>query len=379
MATANHTTRGKLTAKQCESLSAGKYNDGLGLWLHVSATGARKWVLRYTLDGKRREMGLGPTFISAAAAFIRANRRGWANRKHARQWISTMRAYAGPVIGAKAVDSITTDEVLRLLSPIWSTKPETAKRVQGRLERIIDHATARGWRKGDNPARWRGHLDALLAPTARVKRNANGGTDRHHPAMPFVEVPAFLVELRKLDSISAMALEFLILTAARTGEVLGAQWQEIDVEARTWTVPASRMKAKREHRVPLSDSAMALLERVPRVMGTRHVFPGARAGRPLSNMALLQCLRGLGYGQGGELGDAVPHGFRSSFRDWAEETTGHPHNVVEMALAHTIGSKVEAAYRRGDLFAKRRALMSDWADWCQRKPADIVPLRAEIG
>lgn len=420
MAVAKHTTRGKLTARQCETLAAGKHADGRGLWLHVSATGGRKWVLRYTVNGKRREMGLGrfgkhdvtlaeareraaaareqveagrdpiaakaapkapttPTFTSAAAAFIRAHRRGWANRKHVRQWVSTMRTYAGPVIGHTPVDSITTDQVLSILTPMWSTKPETAKRVQGRMERIIDHAAARGWRSGDNPARWRGHLQALLAAPAKVKRTANGGTDRHHPALPFEEVPTSMVDLRKLDSTSAMALEFLILTAARTGEVLGAQWTEIDLEGRTWTVPAARMKAKREHRVPLSEAAIAVLQRVPRINGNPYIFPGARAGRPLSNMALLQCMRGLGYGVGGERGDAVPHGFRSSFRDWAEETTGHPHSVVEMALAHTISSKVEAAYRRGNLFAKRRALMDDWADWCQRKPADVVPLHAQIG
>lgn len=396
---------GKLNARGVATAGPGKHEDGDGLRLVVSPTGGRKWVLRLTVDGKRREMGLGayplvtlaeardkatqarrqvhdgqdpiaarkvappaiPTFTQAAARFIRAHRRGWANRKHARQWVATLKTYARPILGTTTVDRIGTEEVLRVLSPIWTTKTETAKRVQGRLENVLDFAAARKWRDPMNPARWRGHLDKLLPRPARVR------TVAHHPAMPYPELPGFMADLARLNSVSALALRFLILTATRSGETLGATWAEIDLEAAVWTIPAARMKAKRDHRVPLTGAALAILEALPRLHGTPYVFPGARDSRPLSNMALLQLMRGMGYGVGGTRGAYVPHGFRSTFRDWAGEASTFPRDVCEMALAHVIENKVEAAYRRGDLFAKRRAMMDAWADWCAAAPAATAP------
>jgi len=384
---------GKLTARKAATVGPGKHEDGEGLRLVVAATGGRKWVLRLTIDGKRRELGLGAfpavalvdarakaatyrdavrqgrdptqrieppvvhTFTMAAAAFIRAHRRGWANHKHARQWVSTLKTYARPILGSTPVGQICTEDVLQVLTPIWSTKTETAKRVQGRIENVLDFAAARKWRDPINPARWRGHLDKLLPKPGKVAQV------EHHPAMPYTELPGFMAELAGMDSVSALALRFLILTACRTGETLGATWSEVDQEAAVWTIPAARMKARREHRVPLSGGALAVLEALPRYVGNPHLFPGARHGKPLSNMALLQLMRGLGYGVGGARGAYVPHGFRSAFRDWAGEVSSFPRDVCEMALAHTIENKVEAAYRRGDLFDKRRRMMGEWADY----------------
>ena len=402
----SRTDRGNVvitTARQAETVPPGKYPTNVRrLFLRVRGR-SRGWFLRYNFDSKTRELSLGAlpgtsfkraaakaneaavllaehldpakawapspevspeselvttTFTQAAAAFIRLNRHGWRNRKHARQWTATLKTYARPVIGDKPIDKISTEHVLQILQPIWITKTETAKRVQGRMENVLDFAAARQWRDATNPARWRGHLDKLLPKPTKVK------AVRPQPALPYSEISAFMIELRGLTSVSARALEFLILTACRTGEVLGAQWNEIDQTARVWTVPAVRMKTKREHRVPLSDAAIAILDAVPRVANSSYVFPGARQGRPLSNMALLQVMRGVGYGVGGDRGDAVPHGFRSSFRDWAGEVSSFPNHVCEMALAHVIGNKAEAAYRRGDLFEKRRAMMQQWADWC---------------
>jgi integrase len=396
----------KLSPTKPKNAGPGKYEDGGGLRLVVSPAGARKWVLRYTLNGKRREMGLGsfpdvglararekatecrqlvsegidpietrqaepaqiPTFTTCAARHIRAHRRGWKNPKHARQWVSTLKTYARPVIGTKRVDAITTEDILKILSPIWTAKTETAKRVQGRIENVLDYAAAHKYRDPLNPARWRGHLDKLLPKPSRVKKVS------HHPAMPHTEVPTFMAELGTNDNVSSLALRFLILTACRTGEVLGAQWSEIDTEAAVWTVPAIRMKAKHEHRVPLSEAAMAVLRTLPRIKGNPYVFPGARHGRPLSNMALLQVMRGMGYGVKGNRGDYVPHGFRSSFRDWSGEVSSFPRDVAEMALAHVIENKVEAAYRRGDLFTKRRAMMDAWAAWCLKAPGGVAKL-----
>ncbi|MFB1486905.1 MAG: tyrosine-type recombinase/integrase [Thiocapsa sp. C3-sup] len=403
---ASRTQAGKVvitTARQAETVPPGKYTTNVRrLFLRVRG-GSRGWFLRYQFDGTSKELSLGalpvtsfkqatskaneaavllaehldpakawapapevyvepepliPTFTQAAAAFIRLNRHGWSNRKHARQWTTTLKTYARPTLGNKPVDKVTTDHILSVLKPIWITKTETAKRVQGRIENILDFAAARQWRDTANPARWRGHLDKLLPKPTKVK------TVRQQPALPYQDVAAFLVQLRGLTSISARALEFLILTACRTGEVLGAQWTEIDLAARVWTIPAVRMKANREHRVPLSDAAMAVIETLPRIVNHPYVFPGAKHGRPLSNMALLQVMRGMGFGVGGTRGDAVPHGFRSSFRDWAGEVSSFPNHVCEMALAHVIGNKAEKAYRRGDLFDKRRAMMLQWADWC---------------
>jgi integrase len=387
--------------------------DGGNLWIYPTGS-ARSWIFRYSLRGQAHAMGLGgypdvstakaralaakyrtvlreghdpmehraaeaaagqgtPTFTQAAAGYIRAHRRGWSNAKHARQWVSTLKTYARPVIGAKPVDRIGTEDVLRVLTPIWTAKTETAKRVQGRMENILDFAAARKWRDALNPARWRGHLDKLLPKPAKVKRG------RHHPAMPYTDVPSFMVELEAHPGISPLALRFVILTAARTGEALGATWEEIDMEAGTWTVPPERMKAKREHRVPLSGAALEVLEILPRIVGNPYLFPGAGHGRPLSNMALLQLMRGLGYGPGGARGDYVPHGFRSAFRDWCGEVSSFPRDVAEMALAHVIENKVEAAYRRGDLFEKRRRLMDAWADHLDRLKAgaEVIPIRGQ--
>jgi len=388
-------------------------NDGGNLWIYPNGN-ARAWSFRYMIQGKARQMGLGaypdvtlaqarkaaekyrevlksgrdpiehrdaeeaaknatveavPTFTQAAAAFIRAHRRGWANSKHARQWVSTLKCYARPVLGSLPVDQIGTEDVLKVLTPIWTTKTETAKRVQGRVENILDFAAARKWRDQSNPARWRGHLDKLLPKPSRVAKVT------HHPAMPYAELPAFMAELASMTSVSSLALRLLILTATRTGEVLGAQWSEIDLEAGIWAIPPERMKAKREHRVPLSAAALEVLRALPRIEGSPYLFPGARHGRPLSNMALLQLMRGIGYGVGGDRGAYVPHGFRSSFRDWSGEVSSFPRDVCEMALAHVIESKVEAAYRRGDLFEKRRAMMEAWADWCGRGTPAVAEIR----
>lgn len=385
----------KLNPRKVATAPAGKYEDGGGLRLVVSPNGAKKWVLRFTIDGKRREMGLGsypdvglddarqkasehrqlakegvdpiearqvvpariPSFTTCAARYIRAHRQGWKNAKHARQWVSTLKIYARPIIGSKRIDTVTTEDVLKVLSPIWTTKTETAKRVQGRLENILDFAIAHKHSDAANPARWRGHLDKLLPKPSRVK------TISHHPAMPYDQVSPFMAELAGNGSTSSLALQFLILTATRTNEVIQAQWCEVDLDAAIWTIPASRMKAKREHRVPLSSMAVAILKQQCQITGNPYLFPGARFGKPLSNMALLQLMRGMGFGVAGDRGNYVPHGFRSSFRDWSGEVSNYPRDVAEMALAHTIANKVEAAYRRGDLFAKRRAMMQEWGDY----------------
>ncbi len=316
-------------------------------------TASRLSTMNQNIDAE----SMAPSFTSCAARYIMSRRRSWRNAKHARQWVSTLKTYARPVIGAKPVDEVTTQDVLKILSPIWTSKTETAKRVQGRIENVLDYAAAHNYRDPVNPARWRGHLDELLAKPSRVKKVT------HHPAMPHEEIAAFMAKLQGYTSISSKALQFLILTATRTSEVLHSEWSEIALDNKAWTIPADRMKARREHRVPLSRQAMALINELPRVKGNPYVFPGARYGRPLSNMAMLQLMRSMGYGLDGELGDYVPHGFRSSFRDWTGGVTSYPRYVAEMALAHTIENKVEAAYRRGNLFEKRRAMMQEWADY----------------
>jgi integrase len=291
------------------------------------------------------------TFKQAAERMMASHGAAWKNPKHRQQWKNTLATYAYPSFGELSVAAVDTGLVLKALEPIWTTKPETAGRVRGRIEAVLDWAKARGYREGENPARWRGHLDKLLPNRRRVKRV------RNHPAMPYVELPEFMGELRERTSVSARALEFAILTAARTGEVIGARWPEFDLQAAVWTLPATRMKAGKEHRVPLAERAIDLLSALPRE--GEFVFMGGRAGKPLSNMAMLELIRGMKRGTG-----YVPHGFRSTFRDWAAECTSYSSEVVEMALAHAIESKVEAAYRRGDLFEKRRALMSGWGDYC---------------
>jgi integrase len=396
----------RLTPRKVATATAGKYEDGGGLRLIVSGSGAKKWVFRFTLNGKRREMGLGsfpdidlvrvrtrasecrnmvkegtdpiearkiepekvPDFTSCAARFIRAHRQGWKNAKHARQWVSTLKTYARPVIGSRQVDAIETKHILEILTPIWTTKTETAKRVQSRIENILNFAGAHKYRDAPNPARWRGHLDMMLPKPSSVKAVT------HHPAMPYTDVPAFMGKLSNNGCVSALALRLLIMTATRTSEILKAQWSEIDLEAAVWSIPAERMKAKREHRVPLTDAMITDLKALPRIEGNPYLFPGARYGKPLSNMALLQLMRGMSYGVNGEHGDYVPHGFRSSFRDWSGEVSNFPRDVAEMALAHTIVNKVEAAYRRGDLFEKRRLMMDAWSNYLQMHHGNVEAL-----
>lgn len=292
------------------------------------------------------------TFRQAAEAYIAANRSSWKNAKHAEQWTATLERFAYPVIGERSVADIDIRAVLEVLeAPVeggtfWSVKSETARRVRGRIETVLDWAKVRELRSGENPARWSGNLEMVLP--------AKGPKVKHHAALPYAEAAAFLSHLQARDGVSARALEFGILTAARTGEVLGARWSEIDLAAKLWTIPGERMKAGNEHRVPLTDRCVEILEAMP--SAGELVFPGPRG--QLSNMALLSVLARMGRD------DITVHGFRSTFRDWASEATDHPREVAEMALAHTIGSKVEAAYRRGDLFEKRRRLMDDWAAAC---------------
>jgi integrase len=391
---------GRLTALKVEKAKQpGMYADGGGLYLQVTEGGA-SWIYRYMLAGRAREMGLGPlalfglsearaktldarrlrhegidpiearkaervrarldaakalTFKQCPDSYIKAHRAGWRNGKHAAQWEATLATYAEPVIGGLPAQAIGTALILKVLEPIWMAKPETASRVRGRIESILDWAKVRGYRSGENPARWRGHLDKLLPARGKVRKVV------HHAALPYGALPSFLVTLREQQGIAARALEFTILTAARTSETIGARWSELDLREKNWTVPAVRMKAQREHRIPLSARALAILQEMQalRIAGDTEafVFPGGRLGRPLSNMAMTELLRRMGRG------DVTVHGFRSSFRDWAAERTGFASEVVEMALAHAVGSKVEAAYRRGDLFEKRRRLMQAWGEF----------------
>jgi integrase len=292
------------------------------------------------------------TFDQCAAAYIDAHRSGWKNAKHADQWKNTLATYASPIIGALPVADVDTDLVVKVLTPIWTTRTETATRVRGRIESILDWATVSRFRQGDNPARWRGHLENLLANPNKVAPVKN------HPALPWRETPAFMVRLAQCRGVAARAAEFAILTAARSGEVRGATWDEVDLEARLWTVPAERMKAGKEHRVPLSGAAMALLAAIPRRDGL--IFAGRSGSAALSDMSLTAVLRRLGRS------DITIHGFRSSFRDWCAEAVGNSFSreVCEHALAHSLPDRVEAAYRRGDLLDKRVVLMQAWADYC---------------
>jgi integrase len=389
---------GKLTTLSVrQARRRGLYGDGGGLFLQVSESGAKSWVFRFKKAGRLRVMGLGPvhtislaeardlarecrklrldgldpiearraqraaaqleatksmTFAECAEAYIAVHRAGWRNAKHVAQWRATIAAYVNPVFGNLPVRGIDVGLVMRAIEPIWTVKPETAGRVRGRIENILDWAKARGYRQGENPARWRGHLQNLLPNRSKVRRV------KHHPALPYAELPEFVADLREQEGIAARALEFTILTVGRTGEVISAKWSEINSAERLWTVPAERMKAGREHRVPLSDSAIAILEEMQKIRYSDFVFPGTRARRPLSNMALLMLLRRMGRG------DLTAHGFRSTFSDWCSEQTNFPAEVREMALAHTVSDKVEAAYRRGDLFQKRRQLAEAWATFC---------------
>jgi integrase len=402
-----------LTAKRIErTTEPGRYRDAevKGLYLQINPNGAKSWLLRYERAGRERWHGLGPadlvtlkaarerarakrlllldgidpiehskaerakreaaqarvlTFAEAAEAYHRQHEPKWTNAKHAAQFMVSLRDYAFPHIGRLAVGEITTPDVLRAIEPIWMQKTETASRVRGRIEAVLDWTTVRGHRQGDNPARWKGHLDQVLPNRGDVAKV------EHHPAMPYADVPGFVGALAERPGIAAPALRFLILTAARTREVVGAQWQEVDLAARTWVVPAGRMKGHREHRVPLSDAAVALLKALPTEQGNPHVFLGPRGGGGLSNMGMVALLRRMGRGE------YTVHGFRSSFRDWAAERSNFANHIVEMALAHKIGDAVEAAYRRGDLFDKRRQLADAWARFCTAPAATgerVVPI-----
>ncbi len=392
----------------------GLYPDGGGLYLQISAKGAKSWLYRFMLNGRPRQMGLGPvstvslkgarqkrddaarlrnegmdpiearkeeranavfeaakatTFKEAAERYIDSHKKGWRNEKHAKQWSFTLETYVYPVFGSVAVCNVDTDLVMKVLEPIWHDKTETAARVRGRIEAVLDAEKARGSRTGENPARWRGHLENLLQARTKVKRV------QHHPALPYGEMGAFMADLRKQEGISALALQFLILTAARTSEVIGARWGEFDFSESTWIIPGSRIKAQREHRVPLSAPTILILEEMKKLAGkvqtSGYVFPGRRKGKHLSNMALLALLKRM------KRDDLTAHGFRSTFRDWAAECTGYPNEVAEMALAHVVKDRTEAAYRRGDLFEKRRRLMADWAKYCDTvATGEVVPMRA---
>lgn len=373
---------GKLSARRAETLSEpGLHSDGDGLYLSIGASGARSWLFFFRWKGRRREMGLGSarhvslaeareaaraarariragidpiaekrrpagmTFGDAADALIENMSAGWRNPKHAAQWSMTLKEYCA-TIRPLPVESIETEDVLRVLKPIWQTKTETAARLRGRIEKVLDFAKARGLRQGENPARWKGHLDHILP---RPKKLARG----HHKAMPFDEVQDFMPRLRAAEGGAATALEFVILTAARTGEALGAEWAEIDFDAKVWTVPAARMKAGREHRVPLGDRVLEILKPLHEARTSDLIFPGSTKTGRLSDMTLSAVLRRMNV-------DATVHGFRSAFRDWCGERTTFPREVAEAALAHRVGNEVELAYRRGDALEKRRKLMVAW-------------------
>jgi integrase len=304
------------------------------------------------------------TFENCVKLFFATHEAKWRNPKHRAQFLSTLKEYAFPVIGRLPVAAIDTGLVLKVIEPIWLTKTETASRVRGRIEAVLDWATVRGYRTGDNPARWRGHLSEVLPARGQITKV------RHHRALPYAELPSFMAQLAAREGIGARALEFTVLSAARTGEVIEARWSEIDLVAKVWTVPPDRMKGHREHRVPLSDRLIEILEGLPRE--AEFLFPGGRKGAAISNMAMAETLKRMGRV------DITVHGFRSTFRDWAAERTNYANHVVEMALAHVIGDKVEAAYRRGDLFAKRVRLMADWSHYCAGPQPDAVvtPIRA---
>jgi integrase len=405
-----------LTSKQVVKLTeAGRYGDGGGLYLQVTPTGSRSWLLRYERGGRERAMGLGPVkdftleearerarrarqllrdgvdplearaaerakrasegalamaanvnFKECAEQYFKFHGRKWKNPKHAAQFLSTLKMYVFPVLGNLTVATIDKTLVLQAIEPIWYTKTETASRVRGRIEAVLDFAKTRGYRSGENPAAWDGNLVHALPARGTIAKI------KHHAALPFAELPDFIVRLAAHEGIAARALEFTILCAARTGEVIGARWSEVDLGAKVWTIPAVRMKAKKEHRVPLSGRALEILKALPREAD--FVFPGGRKGAAISNMAMAELLKRM------DRLDITVHGFRSTFRDWAAEMTSYPNHVVEMALAHVIGNKVEASYRRGELLAKRARLMTDWTRYCLTKPVvaigNVTPIRA---
>lgn len=387
-----------LSSLKIRHLKPGMYADGLGLYLQVRSGNSRSWIFRYRIGGKLRDMGLGPfhtvsladarekadvcramrlkgidpleerlkqqqaktievaeaiTFEKCAETYIATHKDGWKSGKHADQWTATLQAYVYPVFKDTPVASIEDALVLKVLQPIWKEKTETASRIRGRIERILDWARVMNYRTGDNPARWKGHLDHLLPKRSRV------ATIVHHAALPIDGTPGFIQVLRQEETVVARAFEFCILNATRTNETMGMRWSEYDEKTQLWTVPGVRMKAGRDHRIPLAKRSQLILAEMLDIRTGDYVFPGGARERPLSSMAFLMLLRRRGRN------DITAHGFRSTFRDWAAERTDFPNEVVEMALAHTIGNKVEAAYRRGDLFEKRRQLAEAWAAFCE--------------
>ncbi len=403
-------TTHRLTAVSVTNISKpGLHADGTGLYLKVSPTGAKSWVFRFMRDGKPRYLGLGSAntvklaaarglagqarqqlqsgvdpiearkqaavaaraataksvpFKEFAESIVDAQEAGWKNAKHRQQWRNTLKTHVYPKLGHRPVSTITTDDVLEVLKPIWTKTPETASRLRGRIEMILDAAKARGARSGENPARWRGYLSNLLPKTSKVARVM------HHPALPFSDLPVFMARLRALEGVSPWALEFTILTAARTCETIGMRWAEVDWKQKLWVVPPERMKAGKEHRVPLCTRSIEILKELEAVKLNEFVFPGLKSGRHHSDMSLLMLLRRM------DQSEITVHGFRSTFRDWAAETTSFPNHVVEIALAHTVANQVESAYRRGDLFEKRRKLMAAWDRYCRPVP---FPVGAAVG
>ena len=405
-------TMHRLSSLKVKNAKVGMHCDGGGLYLQCTL-GAdspvrRSWLFRYAVKGRERQMGLGSsdevsladarlkaaecrklrqagidpiehrklaeaeaaleaaksmTFDECRDAYIKAHGASWRNAKHRQQWTNTLTTYCTPLFGKVSVQAVDVTLVLKALEPIWVTKPETASRLRGRIESILDWAKARGLWTGENPARWRGHLDQLLPARGKVRKV------KHHASLPYSEISTYLDALRHQKGVAAKALEFLILTASRTGEVIGARWDEVDLPVKIWTIPAARMKAGREHRVPLSEAAVSVLNEMQAVRQNEYIFPGDRRAQ-LSNMALLMVLRRM------KRSEITAHGFRATFRTWAAERTNFPREVVEAALAHTLGNKVEAAYQRGDMFAKRQRLMDAWAQFCSKTAAtaEVVTL-----
>lgn len=400
-----------------KNLEPGLYGDGNGLYLQVSDRNTKAWIFRFMIRGRARKMGLGDidqvslkdarklaqakrllvvdgidpiedrnarklaavaereaqkakatTFRQCAEAYIKAHEAGWKSAKHGAQWMATLEAYAFPEIGSLPVGLVDRNHIMKILEPIWTTKTETASRVRGRIEKILDRAKAIGLRDGDNPARWVGHLDQLLPRKTQVS------PVEHFAALPYKQLPAFMAKLRKRDGISARALEFTILNITRTSNTIGARWDQIDQKEKTWTIPGQALKGKKgkrrpDHVIPLSERALQILRDLPR--DGEFVFPGGKEGASLSNMAMAELLKEMGV-------DATVHGFRSTFKDWSTEQTSYANELTEMAMAHVVSNKVEAAYRRGDMREKRVRLMQDWASYCEGKPVsgdNVVALR----
>lgn len=413
-----------LSELKIKHAKAGYWLDGDGLYLQVSPAGARSWIYRFQLNGKRREMGLGSlgnvtakearrraaearamvhnkidplehrkqqaqaaiaraaevaagaiTFKKVSLEYIEANRAGW-SAKHVSQWENTLDAYAYPVMGDTPIGEVDTAMVLQVIHPIWHSTTETAKRVRGRIELVLSYAKAKGYRSGENPAAWRGHLENVLPKPGKIAPH------KPQPALPYDRMSEFMGELRKREGVSVLCLEFVILTACRSGEALKAKWTEIDEEKGVWIIPAGRMKGRREHRVPLTDRLRAILAMAKKIRQGEYIFPGVRSGKPMCDMSLTSLVRRMDEERARAGAERwldktsgkriVPHGFRSSIRDWAAEATHYPNEMAEMALAHVVGNKVEAAYRRGDMFEKRRQMMADWAAWCEPKKSATV-------